>query len=88
MISETVASSVLMAVAVACTVTDSTTLPTLSVTSLRTTWLISTWMPASLHHLEPGLLDRQIIVADGHELEVIVSLLGGDRRCRYRACRY
>ena len=37
MISETVASSVLIALALAWTVTDSITLPTFRVTSLRTT---------------------------------------------------
>ena len=29
-------------------------------------------------HLEPGLLDFQIVVADGHELKVVVSLVGRD----------
>ena len=52
--SETLASSVLIALAVAWTVTDSTTLPTFRVTSFRTTWLISTWMRVTRITSNPG----------------------------------
>ena len=46
-----------------------------SVKSVRTTWLMSTWMPVLVTAPKPGLRDADVVIADADKLDGVVAFL-------------